>query len=110
MLKIDWGNPRIPEEEILDLRPNDLDDFYAAAADWDKSNLFFVLLNTLHFYEEKMDGPRAGHLSFLIANYLFIALTPPGSASLALYYIKKAIRWNPLPEYEEWCALMEKGN
>lgn len=52
----------------------------------------------------------AAHASFLIAYYLFILLTPPGSAQLALHYINQAITLNPLPLYSEWLALIEKGN
>ena len=109
-LKIDWKNPVIAQEDVLALRPNDLDEFYADATDWDKNNLFFVLLNTLHKYEDLEDAVRAGHLCFLIANYLFVALTPPGSYDLALHYMRKAIMWDPMPEYEQWYGLMEKGN
>ena len=109
-LTVDWRDPLIPEEDVLALRPNDLDDFYAGASDWDKNNVFFVLLNTLHKYEDKHDAVRAGHLCFLIANYLFVALTPPGSYDLALHYMGKALAWNPMQEYRAWYDLMEKGN
>lgn len=108
-LTIDWKNPVIAGD-VLKIQPVDLDDFYAGATDWDKNNLFFVLLNTLYRYEEGKDAVRVGHLCFLIANYLFVALTPPGSYDLALYYMRKAMEWNPLQEYEEWYALMVKGN
>lgn len=68
------------------------------------------MLNSLHAYEAERDPIRAAHLSFLIANYLFIALTPPGSYDLALHYMKKAIRLNPTEAYSHWLTLMENGN
>lgn len=109
-LQIDFGQPVFPEEMVLQIRTTDMDDFYVTASDLDKSNLFFMLLTSLHHYEEKGDSVRAAYLSFLAANYLFIALTPPGSYDLALHYMKKAIRLDPQQEYRDWLALMEKGN
>lgn len=109
-LAIDFGDPVFPKEAVLSITPNDLDEFYVAASDFDKSNLFFMLLTSLHHYEGGGDARRAAHLSFLIAYYLFITLTPPGSFDLAMHYIGKAISLNPIPEYEEWLGLIKKGN
>ena len=109
-LEINWKKPVIASSDVLSTRTNDLDDFYCTASDLDKSNLYFILLTSLLHYEKKGDRQRAAHLSFLIANYLFVALTPPGSYDLALHYMKKAIALDPLPEYGEWLMLMEKGN
>ena len=109
-LRIDFGDPIIPKEDVLKLQPADLNDFYADASDFDKGNLFFVLLTSLHFYEEQGLKLLAAHLNYLAAYYLFVTLTPPGSCHLALYYIKKALELNPLPEYEEWLNLIKKGN
>lgn len=50
MLKIDWGNPIIESTYVLRMKPTDLDDFYVAASDFDKTNLFFVLLTSFHHY------------------------------------------------------------
>lgn len=108
-LTIDFGAPIIPEKDVLQIRPNDLNDFYFEASDFDKNNIFFMLLTSLHHYEALGDKVRAAHLSFLAAYYL-IALTPPGSCLLALHYIKKATALNDMPEYRQWLALMEKGN
>ena len=49
---IDFNEPIICKEKILDIRPTDLDDFYLAASDFDKNNLFFVLLTSILHYEE----------------------------------------------------------
>lgn len=109
-LRINWADPVIPKEEVLQIRPTDMDDFYAAASDLDKSNLFFVLLTSAHYYADREDNICAAHLYFLAANYLFIALTPPGSYDLSLHYMKKTIALNPTQDYMDWLALMEKGN
>lgn len=109
-LFIRWDQPLIPEDQVLQLRPTELDDFYFSASEPDKSNLFFILLNSLHYYEGKGDCVRAAYLSFLTANYLFVALTPPGSYDLALHYMKKALVLEPKEEYRQWLALMEQGN
>ena len=110
MIKIDYSEPVIEKGIVMEMSSEDLDDFYASASDFDKSNLFFILLASLNHYEEGGDTVRAAHLSFLTAYYVFAPLTPPGSHQLALYYIKKAISMNSLPEYEEWLSIMEKGN
>lgn len=109
-LHIDWGEPVIPREQVLQIQPRDLDGFYFGASDLDKSNLFFLLLNSLHRYEGEQDHRRAARLSFLAAYYLFITLTPPGSWELAQYYINKAVALDGEPEYLTWQALIEKGN
>ena len=110
MLKIDWGNPIIESTYVLRLKPTDLDDFYVAASDFDKTNLFFVLLTSFHHYLDAGSKEKAAHLSFLMAYYLFLPLTPPGSWLLAMHYIKQAISLNPIEEYKEWLPLIEQGN
>ncbi len=109
-LNIDFGNPVIARDDVLQIQPTDMDAFYISASDFDKCNLFFVLLTSLHHYEACEDNRRAAHLSFLAANYLFISLTPPGSQELAMYYIQKAVAMYPCKEYVQWQALIEKGN
>ena len=109
-LRIDFGKPIIKEELVLSIQTNDLDDFFVTASDFDKSNLFFMLLTSLHNFEEINDTQRAAHLSYLIAYYIFVPFTPPGSFYLALHYIKKAVSLNPISEYKEWLELIEKGN
>jgi len=110
MLKIDWGNPIIESTDVLCVKPTDLNDFYVTASDFDKTNLFFVLLASFHYYLEIGLKEEAAHLSFLMAYYLFVPLTPPGSWTLAMYYIKQAISLNPIEEYKEWLPLIEQGN
>lgn len=109
-VEIDFSKPIIDESHVMEIGSGDLDDFYVSASNFDKSNLFFVLLASLHYYEENGDTVRAAHLNFLTAYYVFTPLTPPGSQQLALHYIKKAVSMNPLPEYKEWLSIMEKGN
>ena len=109
-IKIDFGEPIIAASDVMSLMPTDLNDFYAEASDLDKSNLFFVLLVSAQYYENEKDKEKAAHLYFLTAFYLFVPLTPPGSCMLALHYIKKTLVLNPLPEYQEWLELIQKGN
>lgn len=109
-LQIDFGEPIIKEENVLQIQPPDLDAFYATASDFDKSNIFFVLLTSFHHYLDKGEQENSAHLSFLMAYYLFITLTPPGSCELAMHYINQAISLNPLETYKEWIPLIEKGN
>lgn len=109
-INISFDEPIICKEKILDIRPSDLDDFYSTASVCEKDNLFFVLLASIHHYEDSGDHIEAAHLNFLAAYYLFVALTPPGSSHLALHYINRAISLNHLAEYDEWLALIKKGN
>lgn len=103
--KIPFSPDAVPQ-----IQPSDLNNFYCSASDFDKSNIFFMLLAPLHHYEALNDNDRTAHLSYLTVCYLFIVLTPPGSCSLALYYIRKAIVLNPCDEYQEWLSLIKKGN
>lgn len=105
-----FDQPILDSPDLLHLQPTDLNDFYLSAGDWDKTNLFFVLLASFHHYHDGGQGDVAAHASFLMAYYLFVLLTPPGSAQLALHYINQAIALSPLPLYSEWLALIEKGN
>ena len=101
-IEIRFDDPFLPREQIPGLQTKDLDDFYVAASETDRLNLFFVLLNTLHRAEDDGEKKEAAHLSFLTAYYLFVPLTPPGSAELALHYIRKAAALDPRLEYGEW--------
>lgn len=110
ILSIDWENPILEAGAILNIKPTDLNGFYAGASDFDKTNLFFMLLTSFHHYLQQGEREKAAHLSFLMAYYLFVPLTPPGSQPLSLHYIKQAIGLNPLEEYLEWLPLIERGN
>ena len=109
-ITVDWNQPVFPAEMLLQIQPRDLDSFYFSASDLDKGNLFFMLLTSLHHYENSENSRAAAHLCYLMAYYLFITLTPPGSCSLAIHYIQKAIALNPCEEYAEWFRLIKKGN
>ena len=109
-LQIDWERPIFQENIVLQIAPSDLDDFYVEASDLDKANLFFILLASFQHYLERKERERAAHLSFLMAYYLFNALTPPGSCELSIHYIKQAISLNPIELYTEWLSLIEKEN
>ena len=109
-MRIKFDEPIIGKDNVLEIGSKDLDDFYVSASDTDRMNLFFILLTSLHYYEENGDAVRAAHLCFLAAYYVFTPLTPPGSECLALHYMNKAVSLNPIPEYKEWLSIMEKGN
>lgn len=107
---IDFNEPIICKDKVLTISPADLDDYYLTTSDYDKNNLFFVLLTSILHYEDNGDIVEAAHLNFLASYYLFSALTPPGSLELALHYINRAISLNHLAEYDEWLDLIQKGN
>ena len=55
-LKIDFDEPIIQENDVMKIQPSDLDDFYVAednSNNSDKTNLFFVLLTSFHYYLDK---------------------------------------------------------
>ena len=101
-LCIDFDNPIIKKDCVLEITPKDLDNFYSKSNRSDKFNLLFVILASIHHYLDEEDLARAAHLCFLASYYLFNPLTPPGSYKLALYYIKKAIELNDCVQYHEW--------
>lgn len=109
-LKVNWADPIITDSDVLRIQPYDLDAFYASASAFDKSNIYFVLLVSRNYYAERNDYVKAAHLNYLIAYYLFITATPPGSAILAVDYMKQAIYLNPLEIYNEWLEKMLQGN
>ena len=109
-IRIDFANPLICREQLEILSANDLNDFYGDASDFDRTNLCFVLLNSIQYYEKLGDERLTAKLCFLLAYYLFVPLTPPGSASLAQHYVEKAIDLDPREEYREWLELIRKGN
>ena len=108
--EIDFSHPVFSSEAARCIQPGDLHDFYCSASDFDKSNLYFMLLASSLHYEEAGDTFLAAHLHYLMACYLFISLTPPGSETLALHHIRKALRLSPCEEYELWLGLIQKGN
>ena len=69
-----------------------------------------MLLATAQYSLDIGYKKEAAHLNYLIAYYLFTALTPPASDILAKHYSKSAIDLNPLPRYMEEAAFIENGN
>ncbi len=110
MLAIDFGHPVFEAPVAEAITTGDLDNFYASAKEIDQLNLFFHLEASFHHHLNAGRDELAAHLAFLTAYYLFLPLTPPASYPLALPYIGQAVRLNPLPEYFEWQALIQKGN
>jgi hypothetical protein len=107
-LRVDWNEPLIRQQDVLRIRTEDLDVFYAQADDADKVNLFFVLLNSQHACAAHTQRCQAAHLSFLLAYYVFALLSPPGADALAYHYIEQAMQLNPLEEYAEWIPLIQE--
>ena len=52
----DWGDPVLSEAEVDRVMPADLDDFYVNAKEWERPNLFFLLLNSCHRYLDRGRG------------------------------------------------------
>ena len=109
-ITIDFGHPYFDAETIWCLTPDDLNDFYAEAGEVDRLNLFFVLEASLHRLQGGKDGKAAARCAFLMAYYLFIALTPPASFELAEFYIDRALEWDETPEYRHWRETIDVGN
>lgn len=109
-ITIDFGHPYFEEEVLLGLTQDDLNCFYADASEVDRLNLFFVLEASLHRLQGKERMKTAAYCVFLMAYYLFIALTPPASFELAEFYIDRALEWDETPEYRQWKAIIDEGN
>ena len=90
-IKIDFGHPYFDKNEILELSLDDLNCFYADANEVNRLNLFFVLEASLHRLQNDKKMQAAARCAFLMAYYLFIALTPPASCELAEFYIDRAL-------------------
>ena len=109
-IRIDFGHPYFEEKELLELALDDLNCFYGDANEVDRLDLFFVLEASLHRFEGKNSMKAAARCAFLMAYYLFIALTPPASFELAEYYIDRALEWDETPEYRRWKKNIDEGN
>ena len=109
-ITIDFGHPYFEEEVLLGLTQDDLNYFYADASEVDRLNLFFVLEASLHRFQGKERMKTAAYCAFLMAYYLFIALTPPASFELAEFYIDRALEWDETPEYRRWKAIIDEEN
>ena len=109
-IKIDFGHPYFDKNEILELSLDDLNCFYADANEVNQLNLFFILEASLHRLQNEKEMQATARCAFLMAYYLFIALTPPASCELAEFYIDKALEWNETPEYRQWKENIDDGN
>ena len=107
---IDFGHPYFDEKAVLELTLNDLDRFYADEDAVNRLDLFFVLEASLHRLQRENSLKAAARCAFLMAYYLFVALTPPASFELAEYYIDRALEWDETPEYCRWKKLIDEGN
>ena len=109
-ISIDFEHPYFDEETIFGLTLNDLDRFYADENEVNRLNLFFVLEASLHKLQRENSMKAAARCAFLMAYYLFIALTPPASWELAEFYIDRALEWDETPEYSQWKKNIDEGN
>lgn len=100
----------IPEEMIMELSEDDLDTIYADGNSEDRFNAYFHLENELNYLMEQKRYSMAAHVCYLISYYLFTALTPPHSESLALAYAKKALDLFPTDQYRKWIEEVKRGN
>lgn len=62
MIEFDFENSVL--KDVLEIKISDLDDFYVKNNEIQRSNLFFVLLNSFNFYCEKGDNKRAGYVKW----------------------------------------------
>lgn len=109
-ISIDFGHPYFDEKTIFELTPDDLNDFYGDENAINRLNLFFVLEASLHRLQREDRLKAAARCAFLMAYYLFIALTPPASWELAEFYIDRALEWDETPEYRQWKENIDEGN
>ncbi len=100
----------IPSEEVMKLDERILDDLYATSSTTEKCNIFFHLQNEYYYLLNGKDYKNAAHICYLISYYLFTALTPPHSETLAREYALTAIKLDDLPMYREWLSEVEMGN
>lgn len=99
-IELDYENPLFSEASVIELTMESLNDFYAETQNsYRQYELFFVLLNSLHKYLGQGKKEVAAKISFLLAYYLFIALTPIANLELALHYVEKAIELDSKAEY-----------
>ena len=58
-MRIKFGEPIIGKDKVLEIGSKDLDDFYVSESDIDRMSLFFILLTSLHYYEENGEDVEA---------------------------------------------------
>lgn len=106
----DYESTYIPEEKVMQITEKMLDDLYATANDTEQFNVFFHLQNELFYLLNKEMNKEAAYISYLISYYLFVALTPPHSETLAQEFAKEAIKLDSCPKYLEWLEEVKAGN
>lgn len=100
----------ISEEVVIQLSEDDLDTIYADGNSVDRFNAYFHLENELLYLMEQKNYSAAAHVCYLISYYLFTALTPPHSDTLALAYANKALELSPTDKYQNWLKEVKRGN
>lgn len=99
-IELNYENPMLSEKSVGEISTETLNDFYEETQNsYRQYELVFVLLNSLHHYLDERKTEVAAKISFLVAYYLFIALTPIAHLDLALHYIDKAIELDSKAEY-----------
>lgn len=108
-IELNYEDPIFTEEEVCKMTTDALNDFYGETQNsYRQYELFFVLLNSLHHYLGDGKTEVAAKISYLIAYYLHIALTPIANSELALYYIDKAVDLDSREEYIKWKGAIEE--
>lgn len=110
MLILDFNKTFISEEDILTITPEELDEQHYRATELGRFNIFFVLLSTLHIFEEDKKLDLVAYTSYLISYYLFVPLMPHGSKKLALFYAKKALDIEQSKKHQNWYDLVQTEN
>lgn len=105
-----YEGAEIPVNKIFLITERHLDNLYAHLDERNRVHVFFCLLNEYYFLKSQKYGKETAYICYLLSYYLFVALTPPYSANLALVYAKKAVQLDNSPKYIEWLQFVEKGN
>lgn len=100
----------IPSDEVLKIDERILDDLYSTSNSTEKFNVFFHLQNEYFYLLNNKKNKEAAHVCYLISYYLFTALTPPHSETLAEEFAKTAIRLDNSLKYSEWLNEVKNGN
>lgn len=100
----------IPKEIIMQLSEDDLDSLYADSNPTDRFNVYFHLENELHYLLGQEEFIASAYVCYLISYYLFTALTPPHSDTLALAFANRALELFPSEKYQRWLKEVKRGN
>lgn len=100
----------IPNDEVLKIDERMLDDLYSTSNEIEKFNVFFHLQNEYFYLLNNGKHKEAAHICYLISYYLFTALTPPHSETLAQEFAITAMKLDNSPKYLEWLSEVKNGN